>query len=77
MATINDIRDVTRRLDAGESHLSAAYPHPTGDCHWRCEFFSVCSMLDDGSRAEDMLQSLFVVGDPLERYPELVEGDDT
>lgn len=74
MATINDIREVTRRLDAGESHLTAVYPRPNNDCSWKCEFFPVCPMFDDGSRAEDMLQSLYMVGDPLERYPEL-SGD--
>lgn len=75
MAIINDINDVTRRLDAGESHLTAAYRRPIDDmCSWKCEFFPVCPMLDDGSRAEDMLESLYVVGDPLERYPDLTGG---
>ena len=74
MAVIRDINDVTARLDAGESHLTAAYPRPNKDCSWKCEFFPVCPLFDDGSRAEDMIQSLYVVGDPLDRYPDLAEG---
>jgi hypothetical protein len=76
MGIIRDIDEVTARLDAGESHLTAVYPHPTKDCHWKCEFYPVCPMFDDGSRAEDMLQSLYVVGAPLERYPDLNGGTD-
>jgi hypothetical protein len=74
MAIINDILAVTARLDSGESHLTAAYPRPNKDCSWKCEFFAVCPMFDDGSRAEDMIQSLYVVGDPLDRYPDLTGG---
>lgn len=74
MAIINDIKSVTARLDAGESHFTAAYPRPNGDCSWKCEFYIVCPMFDDGSRAEDMIQSFYVQGDPLERYPDLT-GD--
>lgn len=76
MGVINDIDAVTARLDAGESHLTAVYPRPNNDCHWKCEFYPVCPMFDDGSRAEDMVQSLYVQGNPLERYPDLNEGTD-
>jgi hypothetical protein len=74
MGIINDIRDVERRLLAGEDHRTAVYKRRTKDCTWKCEFFMVCPMFDDGSRAEDMLQSLYVVGDPMDRYPELTGG---
>lgn len=76
MGVINDIDAVTARLDAGESHYVIAYPRPNKDCSWKCEFYAVCPMFDDGSRAEDMIASLFVVGDPLERYPDLSKGAD-
>lgn len=68
------IDETAARLDAGEDHRYAAPPHPTRDCHWKCEFYPVCPMFDDGSRAEDMLASVYVVGDPLSRYPELTGG---
>lgn len=76
MGVINDIDAVTARLDAGESHLVVAYPRPNKDCSWKCEFYPVCGMFDDGSRAEDMIQSLYVEGDPLDRYPNLTQGAD-
>lgn len=47
-----------------------AYPNPTRDCTWDCEFFQVCTLFDDGSRVEDALRELFAEKDPLERYQE-------
>jgi len=76
MAVINDIQSITARLDAGESHQTAVYPRPSNDCSWKCEFYPVCPMFDDGSRAEDMIESYYVVGDHLERYPDLNQGTD-
>jgi hypothetical protein len=76
MGIINDIREVERRLLAGEDHRVVVYKRRTKDCSWKCEFFHVCPMFDDGSRAEDMLQSLYVVGEPMDRYPELTGGSE-
>lgn len=70
-ANMRTIDETTARLDAGEDHRFAAPPHPTRDCHWKCEFYPVCPMFDDGSRAEDMLEAHYEVGDQLDRYPEL------
>lgn len=49
-------------------HLSIIYPTATENCRWQCEFFAVCSLFDDGSRAEAMLSQFFEKGDPLEYY---------
>lgn len=68
LAAASDILVATDRLDRGESHLDVAYPSPNGDCTWSCDFFSVCNMFDDGSRAEDMLTGLYQVGNPRARY---------
>lgn len=76
MAVINDIREVEQRLLAGEDHRTAVYKRRTKDCSWRCEFFAVCPLFDDGSRAEDMVQSLFVTGEAMDRYPELTGGSE-
>jgi RecB family exonuclease len=70
LAIVKDIESVTARLDAGESHQTAAYARPNSDCHWRCEFFNICHMFDDGSRVEDFLEEYYEAGDPLERYDE-------
>ena len=69
-----DIEEVEVRLSSGEDHRYAAYPNATRDCHWQCEFYPVCGMFDDGSRAEDMLSAIYQVGGQLDRYPELT-GD--
>jgi hypothetical protein len=45
-----------------------APPNPTKDCAWKCEFFDVCGMFDDGSRVEAALAELFEERDPLARY---------
>lgn len=68
LGTLRDMLAVYDALDSGADHRSVAYPTPTRDCPWRCQFFQVCSMLDDGSRAEDALSQLYVVGDPLGYY---------
>lgn len=73
---VADIEAVEVRLTKGEDHRVVAYSNPTRDCHWQCEFYPVCPMFDDGSRAEDMLAAIYQVGDPLDRYPELTGGKD-
>ena len=45
-----------------------AQPNKTRDCSWRCEFFDVCDMFDDGSRVEAALTELYEERDPLARY---------
>jgi hypothetical protein len=65
-------RDIIRArnaLDAGESHHSVAYPNPTNDCRYDCEFVRVCPLFDDGSPGvEDMLAAVYVPVNPLARY---------
>jgi Zierdtviridae exonuclease len=65
---IADIFETEENLDRGGDHRWAAYPSPRRDCTWDCIFFAVCPMFDDGSRAEAMLEQLYVKTDPLEYY---------
>jgi len=65
---ITDIMRLKAQLDAGADHRQVAYPRPSRDCHWKCPFFAVCPLLDDGSAAEHMLSDLYRVGDPDARY---------
>jgi hypothetical protein len=67
---ITDILRVREALDRGESHLVHAYPTPTKDCSWKCPFFSVCPLFDDGSAAEEMLTDFFIAGNAYARYDE-------
>jgi len=68
MGTVRDIMELRDRLDAGEDHRFYAYPSPTRDCTWKCPFFQVCTMFDDGSSAEAMLEELYEQVDPNARY---------
>jgi hypothetical protein len=66
--TITDLMRVRTALDEGSDHTSVAYPHPTRDCKWKCQFFTVCTLMDDGSAAEQALSEMFEEGDPYSYY---------
>lgn len=66
--TLRDIMFTRDALDAGQDHRSVAYPRPSNDCTWKCPFFSMCTMLDDGSNAGQYLEDFFEQVDPNERY---------
>lgn len=66
--TITDLMRVRRALDDGEDHTFVAYPRPTRDCKWKCQFFAICPLFDDGSAAEQALSEMFVEGDPYDYY---------
>lgn len=68
IGTITDLLRTTRQLLDGEDPLVAAYPTPTKQCSWDCEFRAVCPLFDDGSRAEDMINSIYVTQNPLAYY---------
>ena len=71
-----EIIDATARLDDGESHQVVCYPSPSKDCSWKCDFFTVCAMIDDpGSHAEDKLAQAFKLHNPLQRYTLAAETD--
>lgn len=68
LAAADEVMTATERLDRGESHLAVAYPSPRPSCRYDCDFFAVCGLLDDGSRAEDMLAALYHPVNPNDRY---------
>jgi PD-(D/E)XK nuclease superfamily len=51
-----------------EEQAHIAEPSPDESCSWKCQFFTLCPMFDDGSRAEDMVREEFRERDPLARY---------
>lgn len=65
---VSDIMRVRKALDDGENHAYVAYPSPTRDCKWKCQFFSICTMFDDGSSAEQALSEMFEETDPYAYY---------
>lgn len=66
--TLEDILRVRDGLDAGESHYKLAYPKPSRDCKWKCQFFAICPLVDDGSAAEAAINDAFEVADPYGYY---------
>lgn len=68
MGVIRDIISVRAALGAGGDPLEVAYPTPNDTCSWSCEFLHVCTMFDDGSRAEDLIAKQYHAGDPNSRY---------
>lgn len=67
-AELSDMMAVKDALDDGANHQGVAYPRPSNDCTWKCPFFAICGMMDDGSAVEDAISDLFNVGNPDERY---------
>lgn len=68
--TITDLLSVKDSLDQGVSHLAVAYPRPSRDCKWKCQFYSICPLIDDGSAAEAAIDSMFEVSNPYGYYNE-------
>lgn len=66
---IADLMTVERTLDSGTRHQVAAYPNPTRDCGWDCDFRQVCPLLDAyPSGAEAFIDEAFVTVDQYARY---------
>lgn len=67
----DDMLSFRNKLLRGADHRKIAYTNPTKDCSWKCPFYNLCPMMDDGSDYVRMLENEFVQADPLARY-----GDD-
>jgi hypothetical protein len=72
--TIADIMRVRTALDSGGSPAYHAYPRPSRDCKWKCQFFTVCTMMDDGSAAEAAISEMYNEADPYSYYGEEKKG---
>lgn len=53
---------------SGPNHQRAVPSRPSRDCVWKCEFFKICRMFDDGSRVEAAIEEYYEVGEPLAYY---------
>jgi hypothetical protein len=74
--TITDLMRVRTALDEGSDHTLVAYPHASRDCKWKCQFFTVCTLFDDGSAAEQALTEMFEEGDPYSYYENDKKGSE-
>ena len=72
--TVKDLMNTKNALDLGTDPLLVAAPRPSNDCTWKCPYFSICPMVDDGSDVEDAIKDQFEVGDPNSRYKEDKKG---
>lgn len=72
--TIADLMRTRKALDEGEDPAFVAYPRPSRDCSWKCQFYTVCHMIDDGSAAEQAISEMFEVADPYGYYESEKKG---
>jgi hypothetical protein len=66
--TLSDMLNTRKALDEGGDHRFVAYPRPSRDCKWKCQFFTICPMFDDGSAAEAAIEDAFEVSNPYAYY---------
>ena len=66
--TVLNMMQVRKALDEGADHHFVSYPRPSRDCKWKCQFFAICPLFDDGSAAEHAISELYKVDDPYEYY---------
>jgi hypothetical protein len=65
---IEEIIDIRLAFLQGGDHQYLAPPRPDRACTWDCDFYVVCSMMDDGSNWEGLLAEYYTHVDPHERY---------
>lgn len=66
--TISDLMRVRTALDSGENPAYYAYPKSSRDCKWKCSFFAICPMFDDGSAVEQAISEMYEESDPYAYY---------
>lgn len=65
---IQQITAAREALDNDFDHNQIAYPTPTNDCTWKCPFYAVCPLFDDGSAAENFVEDFYTQKSPYEYY---------
>jgi hypothetical protein len=73
---VQDLMNAKNALDQGADHRLVAYKRASGDCRWKCPYFQICPMVDDGSAVEDAISDHFEVGDPNARYADDKKGSE-
>jgi PD-(D/E)XK nuclease superfamily len=74
--SVTDLMNTKKALDAGVDHRIVAYPKPSNDCTWKCPYFAICPLVDDGSAVEAAINDLFEVGNPNSRYVDEKKGSE-
>lgn len=76
VSTVEEIIMTEGALDTGVTHHRAVPRRFSETCHWKCPFFKICPMFDDGSNVAGMLDDQFIVRDPLSYYGGKENGDE-
>lgn len=71
---LEELVTTRQALDAGADHQYMCPPRPSRDCTWKCDFFPVCPMMDDGSNVDGLFAEYYTHIDPHERYHTEDEG---
>lgn len=77
LANVKRLVQAVHLIEEGRSHLEVAPARPTADCSWRCPFYPICPMFDDGSNVEGYLAAAYTVGDPYSYYDETDKNEET
>ena len=67
-AVLSEMMNTRKALDAGANFQTVTYPRPSRDCKWKCQFFTLCPMFDDGSAVEQALSDSYEIADPYAYY---------
>lgn len=65
---LRDMLRAQKALDAGGDPMVVAYPTPTRDCSWSCDFVKICPMFDSGEAVSELLDAEYAKGDPFDYY---------
>ena len=65
---LRDMLATRTALLAGGDHQVYAYPNPTTECRWKCPFFTICPMFDDGSDVEAVINDDYEEVNPYAYY---------
>lgn len=74
VALVSRLLRYETELRDGADHKVVCPPAPSQECAWKCEFFALCPMMDDGSDWEGLMLDAYREGNPLERYVQLEKG---
>jgi len=75
LGVIDKIVQAEQLLKSAVPHQRAVPARPSRDCSWKCDFFKICRMFDDGSRVEAAIEDHYVAGDPLAYYDDRETND--
>lgn len=63
-----NLLEIVPRIQSNYARKDVPPPVPGSDCSWRCDFYQVCPMFDNGEDWQFVLDTEFQEVDPLSRY---------